>query len=71
MYKCGRVVLFRTLVYFAIYYFFIFIFFSCTMHYTFQRLLLHVRSISHFLFNQSQLIARGVNQMSHIFFEAQ
>ena len=49
----------------------IFIFFSCTMHYSFQRLFYIVRSMSAFLFNQSQPKASVVNQMSHLYFEAQ
>ena len=45
----------------------IFIFFSCTMHYTFQHFRI-VRSMFHFLFNRSQSTASIINQMSHLFF---
>ena len=71
--KCGGVALFLTSVYFVIrkLILFVFIFFSCTMHYTFQRLFLHVRSMLPFLFNWSQSKASIVNQMSHLIFEAQ
>ena len=49
------------------------------MHYTFQRLFLHLftfififtRSIFPFLFDRSQSKASVVNQISHLFFEAQ
>ena len=42
----------------------IFIFFSCTIHYTFKVYFYTVRSMFPFLFNQSQLKAGVVNQIS-------
>ena len=72
-YKCGRVVLSRTSVYFVISQ--LILLFSYSFHvpciilpnvYSYT-----VRSIFPFLFNRSQSKASIVNQMSHLFFETQ
>ena len=72
-YKCGRVVLSRTSVYFVISK--LILLFSYSFHVPCIILsnvyFYIVRSMFPFLFNRSQSKASVVNQMSHLFFEAQ
>ena len=75
-YKCGRVVVSRTSVYFAISWFILFVsysfhipcidfmFFSCTMYYVY---FYNVRFMFPFLFNRSHSKPNVVNQMGHLF----
>ena len=72
-YKCGRVVLFLTSVYFGISKLILFFWYSFHVSWIIRSNVYFyiVRSMFPFLFNWSQSRASVVNQMSHPFFEAQ